>query len=190
MIPLQDIPGLWRGTQHRHWSTRTTGIAALDQLLLGGWPVGALSQLVSNQPGQGLRLLLPTLAALTRQGQTVALIGPPWIPYAPALHQAGVDLTRMLWVEPTGRERIWATEQLLRAGAAALLWSAELEDAAARRLQLAAETEKTLAISFVAATQSNVPAVRLRLRSRHPGLSVSVERCRGARPGREIQLAA
>jgi protein ImuA len=46
-----------------------SGHAALDaQLPGGGWPVGALTELLLPHPGVGeLRLLAPALAALQRQ---------------------------------------------------------------------------------------------------------------------------
>ena len=63
-----------------------TGHAALDALLpQGGWPRRALTELLLPADGVGeLSLLLPTLARMTRAGGIVALVAPPYIPYAPA----------------------------------------------------------------------------------------------------------
>src|SRR5690606_26270509 len=71
-----------------------TGHAALDALLpQGGWPRRALTELLLPADGIGeLSLLLPTLARCTRAGERVAVIAPPYLPYAPAWQVAGVDL--------------------------------------------------------------------------------------------------
>ena len=63
-----------------------TGHTALDALLpQGGWPRRALTELLLPADGVGeLALLLPTLARLTQAGSAVAVIAPPYIPYAPA----------------------------------------------------------------------------------------------------------
>ena len=67
----------------------STGHAALDALLpQGGWPQRALTE-----------LLLPTLARMTRAGQTVVAIAPPYLPYAPAWEAHGVDLRHLEIVE-------------------------------------------------------------------------------------------
>jgi cell division inhibitor SulA len=66
--------------------------AALPQQ---GWPSSALTEILLPADGLGeLALLLPTLAQLTRSGATVALIAPPYIPYAPAWSEAGVEQQR------------------------------------------------------------------------------------------------
>ena len=78
-----------------------TGHAALDALLpQGGWPRRALTELLLPADGVGeLALLLPTLARLTQAGSAVAVIAPPYIPYAPAWQAAGVDLALLEIVE-------------------------------------------------------------------------------------------
>ena len=84
--------------------TVSSGDAALDaQLPGGGWPVGALTELV-QAPGVRLewRLLLP---ALLRCGQgPVVLVGAPvlgataLLPFAPALAGLGLPWQRLLWL--------------------------------------------------------------------------------------------
>src|SRR5690606_11269280 len=63
-----------------------TGHAALDALLpQGGWPRRALTELLLPADGVGeLSLLLPTLARMTQAGTVVAVVAPPYLPYAPA----------------------------------------------------------------------------------------------------------
>src|SRR5690606_9074410 len=75
----------------------STGHAVLDALLpQGGWPRAALTELLLPADGVGeLSLLLPTLARLTQAGGIVALVAPPYLPYAPAWQAAGVDLRHL-----------------------------------------------------------------------------------------------
>eukprot|EP01041_Mallomonas_annulata_P042035 gene42035-66225_t len=91
-----------------------TGDALLDaQLPGGGWPVGALVELL--QPAgvhSEWRLLLPALA---RCGQgPVVLVGAPYLPFVPALAALGLRASRLLAVGAVQDGRLWATEQLLR----------------------------------------------------------------------------
>ncbi|HST43605.1 MAG TPA: DNA lesion error-prone repair protein ImuA, partial [Luteimonas sp.] len=96
-----------------------TGHAVLDALLpQGGWPPAALTELLLPADGVGeLALLMPTLARLTRAGAVVALVAPPYLPYAPAWQDAGVDLRRLEIVECDARGALWAFEQCLRSAA-------------------------------------------------------------------------
>ncbi|APD11349.1 hypothetical protein UC34_25370 [Pandoraea vervacti] len=96
-LPLSSLPaGLWRASElaHCHRAGHTTGFAELDAELPGaGWPHGAVTELLSERPGIGeWRLLAPALRALTQAGKPVMVIGPPMLPYAPALAGWGIDL--------------------------------------------------------------------------------------------------
>jgi cell division inhibitor SulA/protein ImuA len=77
-----------------------TGFAELDASLPeGGWPQGALTELLALRAGIGeLRLVMPGLARLSRQDRWLAWITPPFLPYAPALFAGGIDLSRVLVV--------------------------------------------------------------------------------------------
>ena len=87
---------LWHAGRHPAAATdgEPTGHAALDDLLpQRGWPRRALTELLLPADGVGeLSLLMPTLARLSREGGTLALIAPPYLPYAPAWQAAGIDL--------------------------------------------------------------------------------------------------
>src|SRR5690606_14127060 len=119
------------------------GLVALDALLPGGgWPLAALSEIVYPIPGDGeLQLAMPLLARLTQARRPVALIAPPYDPYAPALQRQGLVLNQLVVVETFRTvDALWAAEDLLRAHAGAvLLWQDRIETGAQRRLQLAAE---------------------------------------------------
>ena len=132
---------LWVGTRGRvHVARLGTGHAALDAALQGGWPRGTLIELLARGPGLGrLSLLLPALAALSRDTHIAWLAATP---YAPALAQAGVDLSRVLVVEAADKQRrLWAAERCLKSGACGALVMEEdgrLADPLLRRLKLAA----------------------------------------------------
>ncbi len=129
-----------------------TGHAALDALLpQGGWPRRALTELLLPADGVGeLSLLLPTLARLTTAGGLVVLVAPPWIPYAPAWQDAGVDLAGLQVVQASPRDGLWAFEQCLRSGACAAVlgWPAQADAAALRRLQVAADSGACLGFAL------------------------------------------
>ena len=103
---------VWRARAGVRQPGITTGIAALDQLLPDGWPRGALTEILSSRPGIGeCSLLLPALSRLCDGRRWLALIAPPYIPYAPALAAAGIDISRVLMIHPRSEaEILWAAE--------------------------------------------------------------------------------
>ncbi len=129
-----------------------TGHPALDELLpQGGWPRRALTELLLPADGVGeLSLLMPTLARMTRAGGTVALVAPPYIPYAPAWQAAGVDLAHLEIVEADPRNALWAFEQCLRSGACAAVlgWPQNADAQSLRRLQVAADSGDCLGFAL------------------------------------------
>ncbi len=189
---LNSTPQLWKGRRANH-SQRSlpTGHARLDARLPGqGWPLGAVTELISARPGLGeFSLLFPTLADIGKQGQWLVLVDPPWIPYPAALQGHGLRLERLLLVR-TGSEKesLWACEQALRSsrGGAVLAWPERISFAHLRRLQLAAEEQGKLAFLFrpeQAVHAASPAALRLQLEagSRH-GTRIDVLKCRGNRP--------
>jgi hypothetical protein len=197
---LAGHPALWRGKQRRHDTpVLATGHARLDQALPGGgWPLGDTIELLTTRPGLGeFSLLLPALAQVTREGRWAMLINPPWTPYPPALCGHGVDLGRLLLVQsPQASDALWACEQALRGvhGGMLLAWPPPTTTfAQLRRLQLAARSGGKAAFLFrgVNAAASATPApLRLHLHAGDDGLQARVLKCRGARPGAVIRLAA
>ncbi len=145
---LNSRKDLWRGnSQPRLLETLSTGIPALDEALPGrGWPLGSLIELMPETYGIGeFALLLPVLAAATQRDQRVALIAPPFLPYAPALSNAGVELKTFLIIQANNAtEVLWSAEQLLRSGLfnIIVLWIDKTNHNQQRRLQLAAEAGK------------------------------------------------
>ena len=98
VLPLQallDARRVWRGQPlPRPPSRQPTGFDWLDEALpSAGWPEAALTELLLPVDGVGeLRLLWPTLARLSHQDGMIALIAPPYLPFAPAWASAGVRL--------------------------------------------------------------------------------------------------
>lgn len=185
---LRD-PRLWRGSSVAPVRAAPTGHAALDAVLPGGgWPCGAVSEILHPRPGVGeLKLALPLIAQLTQNSLHVAFVAPRCRPYAPALAAGGVRLTQVLVVEPRDdAERLWVAEQLLHARAGAvLLWCERIDTTALRKLQLAAETGGGIALLYrplAAEREHSVAALRLRVEYRDAVRQVAVLKCRGACP--------
>ena len=129
-----------------------SGHAALDALLpQRGWPRRALTELLLPADGVGeLSLLMPTLVRMTQAGGTVALIAPPYLPYAPAWQAAGVELAALQIVDASSRDALWAFEQCLRSGACAAVigWPLHADAPALRRLQVAADSGDCLGFAL------------------------------------------
>ena len=75
-----------------------TGIQTLDQVLEGGLPVGAITEIVGPECSGRTALVFSFFAGITRAAKVCA-----WVDVSDALHPAsaaaaGVDLERMLWV--------------------------------------------------------------------------------------------
>jgi hypothetical protein len=189
---LNSTPQLWKGRRANH-SQRSlpTGHARLDARLPGkGWPLGAVTELISGKPGLGeFSLLFPALADMGQQGQWLVLVDPPWIPYPAALHGHGLRLERLLLVRTQSeKESLWACEQALRGsrGGAVLGWPERISFTNLRRLQLAASENGKLLFLFrpeQAADTSSPATLRLRLEAdRQRGTRINVLKCRGNRP--------
>lgn len=191
-------PGIWRGDQLAHSDVETlpTGYAELDeQLPGGGWPRGALTEILIEREGIGeLRLLLPALVQASQQRGWLAWVAPPHLPYAPALAAAGVSLQRLLLARPqSAGDAWWTAEQALRSGAcsAVLAWLRTPDERRMRRLQLGAESGRAWGVLFrsAAAAQERSPAaLRLRLEATTSGLAVHILKRRGGQLGRPVLL--
>ena len=198
---LDQHPGIWRGGELARAARPgiSTGFAALDaELPGGGWPCGALTEILPQHEGIGeLRLLGPALAQLAAQGKSIAWIAPPHLPYAPALAAAGIALEHVVIVK-TSRDgdTLWATEQALQSVVcgAVLAWPRAPSFPQLRRLQLAAEAGRCLAVLFrpTPAGREPSPAVlRIALATAAAGgLALSILKRRGAPLSRPIVLPA
>jgi len=190
-------PDIWRGHQvRRDIPVLSSGHTRLDRQLPGkGWPLGALTELLTETSGSGeFSLLLPTLAVITSERRWVMLLDPPWVPYPPAMHGHGVALDRVMLIRTrTPRESLWACEQALRGvrGGAVLAWHDDPGFAQLRRLQLAAKAGHKAAFLFrsMAATRQASPAaLRLQITAQESNMFVSILKCRGKRSTRPVKL--
>ena len=180
-LSVPDIAQVWRASQlaHGREPVLPTGYAALDAALPGGgWPIGGLTELLQAPAVHAeWGLLAPSLAQLgprasgrgPRARPALMLIGPPHLPFGPALAAQNWDPGSLLQVQ-TGRltDRLWAAEQALRCTdvQAVLVWLEKAASLALRRLHTLAQAHSRLL--FVcrpqAADQEASPApLRLRL---------------------------
>lgn len=189
---------VWRGgrTAQGVSSAQPTGFTLLDRRLPGGgWPGGALTEILASAEGGGeLQLVLPALVALSAAGRRIVWLAPPYLPFAPALAAAGIDLRNVAVVRPPRRREVpWAAEQVLRARAchALLLWCRELRYAELRRLAVAADTSDALVVLFrppQAAQTASPAALRLALAPAGNELDVRILKCRGPRSDGSLRL--
>ena len=204
-------PAVWRANELAQTadSTVPTGHGALDAAVPGGgWPVGALVELLQAQAGQAeWRLLLPALAEVPVPGALV-LVGAPHPPFLSGLTAQGLDVSRLLRVEADApAARVWACEQALRcAGVCAVLaWMPQVRAGQLRRLQMAAQGFRKLLFVLrpLAAQQEASPAVlrlQLELLPGDDALALHILKRRGppldaplrlvARPSRLLALLA
>ena len=132
VLVKETHPSLWRASQLARGRGRVVdmGYPALSaELPGGGWPVGALVDLLVQQAGLGeLRLLRPALSALGKR--PVALVQPPHVPDGLGLGYIGLPFERLLHLKtPTTAGALWSVEQVLRAGScgALIYWASHLK---------------------------------------------------------------
>ena len=189
----RDLPGQTCAEQS---AGIPTGFDQLDRLLPGqGWPRAALSEILCDSAGIGeLGLVAPGLARLSReQARWIAWINPPFMPHAPGLAAAGIDVGKVLLIrtgqaDSSGQDALWALEQSLESGAcsAVLAWLDErrLRIPDLRRLHLRAQQGRAWAVLFRPGLASRNPsAAELRLRIRSPdGKRIATAQSRAGRP--------
>jgi len=187
LATLLNHPAIWRGDDcARVADTVPSGYIELDAVLPGGgWPRGALTELLVERPGIGeLRFLLPALSRLAREDRWLALIAPPYQLYVPSLAGSGIDPGRLVCVRTSSpQEQLWAAEQAMRSNACAavVMWPAELDEKAARRFQLAAEEGRCFGVLYGKAGRPRASAapLRLQLAAAKDGLAIQVLKRRG-----------
>jgi protein ImuA len=147
-FPGHVAQALWRGTDigQAGEAVVSSGFTKLDaQLPGGGWPCNALTELLQPQPSVcEWRLLTPALASQVATGGHILLVGPPKRPHAPGLVQLGIAEKNLVWIAAdTPAERLWTTEQLVKAnprGGAILSWLPQARPEQLRRLQVHAQS--------------------------------------------------
>lgn len=156
---------VWRAGELGSASVQTvaTGYAALDLVLPGGgWPQGALVELLLPQAGQQeWGLLAPGLARALNQpatpeepgAQLTALVGAPYLPFGPALGARQIDMRRLISIHGKPGDApslLWATREALQCAdvTAVLAWLPDARSAHLRRLQIAAHAHHKLLFVF------------------------------------------
>jgi protein ImuA len=168
---LPDLAHVWRAGELGSASLQTaaTGYPALDGALPGGgWPQGALVEVL--QPQAGLYewgLVAPALAALQAgaPGLLTVMVGAPHLPFGPALGARRLSMQRLLSIHGKPGDApslLWATREALQCGDvhSVLAWLPDARSAHLRRLQIAAHAHNKLLFVFrpLRAQQESSPA--------------------------------
>jgi hypothetical protein len=166
---IQQIEGLLRarkldGTLARPElipATASTGLAALDAALGGGWRRGELSEITGPETSGRTSVLVATLAAATGRGEVVGLID-SIDRFDPAMAaRAGVDVTRVLWVR--GPSVTDVSQASARRSLRASADSADSIDAIVRRALRAADLiVRAGGFGVVALDLADVPVTAVR----------------------------
>lgn len=205
---IGDVPSTDRA------QTLPTGFAALDRELVGGgWPQQGLVELLSDDTGMGeLSLMLPAHAYLSNARH----LGPtgmlwvtsttwPYLPYAPALSQVGVDLNQLIIAKaPHMSDALWTAEQGLLSGSVGMVtvWLPDQQplDVSLRRLSQAAHNSNAMCVlmrPIIAANRPSPAQLRIVLKAAahshqtngaHGALELNLIKRRGLPMGKTIVL--
>jgi len=95
-----------------------TGLPDLDRLLSGGFIRGEISEIVGAVSAGKTSLAIAALGQATARGEVVAYIDTCGIADPASANQAGLDLTRLLWVRCDGstEKALAAADILIRGG--------------------------------------------------------------------------
>jgi cell division inhibitor SulA/protein ImuA len=175
-VSLDDVlarSDIWRGDRFASADipSVSSGFAPLDaELPGGGWPRGAVIEVLSDGVGLGeCSLLLPALIRTQNEGRWSILVAPPQPIHGPAWAAAGIDLSHLVVVAPTQqRDVLWTTEQSLASGSLGMVlsWVKHTDNGQVRRLQVAVAGSGALAFLFRPArakTESSAASLRLLL---------------------------
>lgn len=202
------LAGVWRADALAGGPVRTVPSrhGPLDaELPGGGWPLGALVELLQGTPEAPVwSLVLPALAALTARqrgvGGMLAVVNPPHEPFVPPLVAAGVRADAVLWLTADApAAAAWLVGQALACAdvTAVLAWLPRARVADLRRLQLVA-AQRGDGLLFVlrpmeAAASASPAPLRILVESEAgepaPALRLRLLKRRGPSLGRHLLLA-
>jgi protein ImuA len=182
----------------RHADAGSSGVPSsfgvLDAFLpWRGWPVGAVTEIMTDNVGCGeLSLLLPAMARLTQEKRPILCIGAPHTLFAPALVQVGIDPNRVTQINPSAtlkhnKENLWSAEQALKTGLPGMvvLWSpthGHCPPETLRRLHLASLGRETMLIHFRGKSCMSQPSpawLRFGFAADDADIRLQVLKCRG-----------
>ena len=170
-LPPHVAAALWHGSElgGAPTPTLTTGFADLDvELPGGGWPCQNLTELLCEQASVlEWRLFGPALRRLVESGRSIVAVGSPKPPHMPGLCDIGLNERQLVWIKADSpAERLWSTEQLVKANAcgALIAWLPQARPAQIRRLQVAAQRfEGLVLVCRPAAARFEASAAPLRV---------------------------
>lgn len=94
---------------------------ALNEMLGGGWPRGALSEVYGPRSSGRTSVLYASLGAVLQKGAAAALVDAESALDARRAEQAGIPLRQLLWVCASQSQTLKSTELLVSAGGFALV---------------------------------------------------------------------
>lgn len=200
-LPPAVAAALWRGDQIGTPITRVvpTGYAQLDaELPGGGWPGQGLTEILQAQPTVcEWRLMSPAIRYVMEANGEVVVVAPPKALHLAGLRQLGWDERRLVWIQAeTPAERLWVTEQLVKANAAAAIvaWLPQARQEQIRRLQVCAQgCDGPVFLCRPAAAEHEASAAPLRVQVRPAadwGLAVHLLKRKGGVHAGAIELPA
>ncbi len=192
---LTTVP--WKGGLPDTADPFSFGLSVLDALLpWKGLPAAAISEIVGSRSAGKVTLCAMLLRHALAQGRMVAFIDSAGTLFPTSLAEAGVAVERLLLVFPkTAKEAAWSADLLLSSHELDLV-ILDLPNgrvAASPLLRLGCLCRESGAALLLLAERSHAssPAVTVSLRvQRRDGIRLSVEKIRGAAPGRSVVVAA
>ncbi len=190
---------VWRGfrlaEQAVPVTAESTGFGELDNhLRSGGWPSDGLVDIALQHYGSEWLLWLPWLQSQMQAGHTVALLSPPWLPYAASLVSAGVNLDQLLIVTPQNNAQWLASwRDIAKANlcVGVLAWAQTLSYPELRKCHLlASDSTGVFAVHrpWLSQRQSSPATLRLALSWRQSHLNCQLLKQKGCVAGQDIQL--
>jgi len=165
----------------------SSGFDQLDRYLpSNGWPIGSMIEVLSGATNASdLWVALPILKNFNADDSWSALINPPYIPYAPTLTNFGIDLNKILIVNPPNPNDIfWTAEEAIKSDTCSvvLVWISHYNRKALRRLQLSTQQYQRICFCFHPSPntqQHTTTAIRLSIRPNKTGICIDLLKCRG-----------
>lgn len=190
---------VWRGFKDGHQippcSAGSSGFNDLDNNLRGsGWPSDGLIDLALQHYGNEWFLWLPWLQKQMQMGQTIALINPPWLPYATSLISAGLMLDQLLIVTPQSHGQwlaSWRDIAKANVCSGVLAWTPALSYPELRKCHLlAADHDGLYAIHrpWMSQRQHSPAVLRMALRWQPAGLHCQLLKQKGTVAGQQFYL--
>jgi len=202
-MPLLELAGgkltylPWDGGRFDATDPFPFGLSAVDELLpRKGLPAAAISEIVGPRSAGKVTLCAMLLRQALSQGRMAAFIDSEGTFFPTSLAEAGVAVEQLLLVLPkTAAEAAWSADVLLASHELDLVILDLPTDrlAGATLLRLSRLCRKSGAALLLLAERFHAasPAVTVSLGvKRQGGLLLSVEKIRGAAPGRAVVVAA